>query len=272
MEPEVELKGRALATYNYLAGLTRRGWAWEHLRRDTDFRSAAYLRQSGNVHIERYCHNIHTLDLLNPQPEAESWGLIFFPNPDQSAVDADVFWSETSYPNHIRINVSKRERGEVDEIFDASARLTRIRQLTDYDGDEHVLIQGQACAIQARIYGLSLRSTHPIKMTFDLSGPSKMEHQFKLIKEAHRAYVPADLKNPVWSPQAERLRNGVIALDVTDAGLPLREAAVIIYGEDRVGDEWKPHTRSMKDRLRAQLNNARRLRDGGYRDLLRKKA
>ena len=271
METAVERKEATLSTYNCLAGLTRRGWAWEHLRRDADFRSAAYLRQSGNVHIERYCHNIHTLDLLKPQPEAESWGLIFFPNPDQSAVDADVFWSETSYPNHIRINVSRREPGEVDEIFDASARLTRIRQLTDYEGHEHILIQGQACAIQARIFGLSLRSTHPIKMSYDLSGPSQMERQFKLIKKSQRAYAPINLNNPIWSPRAERWRNGLIALDVTDAGLPLREAAIIIYGEDRVDDEWRPHTRSMKDRLRAQLNIARGLRDGGYRDLLQKK-
>ncbi len=259
-------------SYNYLAGLSRRGWAWEHLRRDPDFKRAAYCRQHGSVHIEQWCHNIHTLDLLKPQPEAESWGLMFFPNPDQSAVEADVFWSEEIYPNHIRINVSPRLEGETDEIFEMSARLTRIRQLTDLKGHEHLLIQGDALAVQMRVFGLSLRSTHPVRMSFELSGPSEMERQFNLIKEANRVYEPCDISNPVWSAKAERFRNGLIALDTVEAGLCLKDAAEIIYGPERVEDDWTQHNRSMKDRLRAQLQTARHLRDGGYRDLLQKKS
>lgn len=260
----------ALEKYNYLSGLTRRGWAWEHLRRDPDFRQAAFFRQKDAIKIDRYCHNIHVIDLLRPQPEAEYWGLIFFPNPDQSAIEADVFWSEASYPNHIRVNVSPRQAGEIDEIFEASARLTRIRQLTDLEGREHILIQGDNCAIQVRAYGLSLRSTHPVKMTFDLSGPSQMEQQFKLIKQARKAYSPCSADNLIWSPKAERLRNGLIALDVIEAGMPLRSAAEIIYGKERVDEDWQPHKRAMKDRLRSQMEAARKLRDGGYRTLLQK--
>lgn len=260
--------GGYLAKYNHLAALTRRGWAYEHLRRNTKFRKAAYARQSGVLKIDHWEDDIYTLDLLGPQPEAEAWGLIFFPNPDQSALTADLFWSETTFPNHISVNVIPRSPGEIDEIYEESRKICRVRQLTDWNGMEHVLVQGQGCALQIKCTGLSLRSTNPVKMSFQLSGPSSMEADFKLLKASRKTYIPHDLDNPHWTPRAERLRDGIIILDVLDAGLNLQHAARIIYGDKRVDEEWFDGQRAMKDRLRQRLENAKNLRDGGYRDFL----
>lgn len=256
--------------YNYLAGLTRRGWAYEHLRRNSSFQKEAFANQSGVITVRHLEKQVYLLDLLKHQPKAERWGLIFFPNPDHTALDADLFWSEKIYPNHIRVSVSRRRPGQVDEIYKLSTDICRLRQLTDLSGNEHVLIQGPSCAIQIRCTGLSLRSAEPVKMSYALSGPSVMEKQFKLIKESRRAYVPVDPKNLKWSPAALRLRNGIIALDVTEAGLPLKDAAIIIYGHDHVAAEWTAPEQHLKESLRQRLRRARHLRDGGYRQFLQK--
>ena len=257
--------------YDYLIGLTRRGWAYEHLRRNTPFRKAAYQHQSGFVRATLWEHDMYLLDMLGPQPEAEDWGLIVFPDPDHSALFADVFWSERVYPNHIRVNVRSRLEDEVDEIFQAATGLCRIRQLTDWNRFEHVLIQGRCCAIQIRCNGLSLRSAHPVKMSFELSGPAQMEREFRNIKKASRAYQPPDPARQQWTPRTISLRDGIIALDVTDAGLPLRAAAEIIHGPPDVAEKWADSGRHMKDRLHKRLMNARLIRDGGYRAYLQKK-
>lgn len=105
------------------------------------------------------------------------------------------------------------------------------------------------------------------KMTFDLSGSTEMGRQFKLIKEAQKAYIPSITNSPTWT----QLRNGLIAPDIVDVGMTLRQAAEIIYGRVRFAAEWTPHTLAMKDRLRSRFDAARKLGDGGYRDLLMKK-
>jgi len=61
----------------------------------------------------------------------------------------------------------------------------------------------------------------------------------------------------------------LIALDVIEAGLTLRDAAELIYGKPRVEAEWASTNRSMKDRIRFRLQKAEKLRDGGYQDFLR---
>lgn len=259
------------AKYNYLSGLTRRGWAYEHLRRNLQFREQAYKYQSGFLTAMLWEHKIYRLDMLKPQPEAEDWGLILFPNPDQTALNADLFWSEITYPNFIRVQISRRLPHEIDEIYQTSAKFCTVRQLTDWSGLEHVLLQGQSCAIQVRCTGLSIRSVNPVKMSYELTGPTQMERQFRLIKQANRAYSPHDATNPHWAPASVRLRDGIIALDVREAGLPLRSAAEIIYGSSKVQIEWTDPGRYMKERLRKRLERARHIRDGGYHQFLQKK-
>lgn len=259
-----------LVKYEYLAGLTRRGWAYEHLRRNNTYRRIAYAHQEDIVSVTHWKHNVYALDQLIAQPEAEDWGLIFFPNPDQTALNADIFWCEDVFPNHIIVQVSPRSSGEVDEIYQSALTLRKVRQFNDLKGREHLLLQGTGCAIQILVTGLSLRSADPVKMSFQLSGPSKMEAEFKRIKKVGRVFLSRDLNTPAWTPARQRLRDGIILLDVIEAGLNLQHAARMIYGDKRVDEEWFNGQRAMKDRLRLRLERATAIRDGGYRTFFQK--
>jgi len=260
---------RYLSTYNYLAFLRRRGWAYEFLRRNQTYKEQAYAGFKQAVTSRHVEHEVYALDLLEPQPDAESWGLIFFPNPDQSALHADIFWCDKTYPNYISVFVKPRAPAEVDEIYEACIRHCRVKHLVDLDKTEHLLVQGEGCAFQVLCTGQSLRSEHPVKMSFELSGPWGLEEQFRQIKATRQAYRPCDLSKPEWTQRTLLLRDGLIALDVIEAGLTLRDAAELIYGKPRVEAEWASTNRSMKDRIRFRLQKAEKLRDGGYQDFLR---
>jgi hypothetical protein len=259
-----------LSKYDNTARLNRRGWAYEHLRRNPVFCQQAWSTSADAVSVKAACYQISVMKLRRPQPGAEAWGLIFFPNPDQSALEADVFWSDDVYPNHIRLHIARRLPGEVDEIFMRTVEHCRVRHLTDWNGNEHMLIRGKACTVQARCVGLSLLANEPVKMSYDLRGPEPMEKRFRMYKTAESVWDDPYPLTVKWTPEAERLRNGLICLDVKDAGLDLRHAAEIIYGVDRVEEDWAV-CQAFRDRMRAFYKRAVALRDGGYRALLQKK-
>ena len=205
-----------LPKYDYMVNLTRRGWAYEHLRRHVVFQEAAYRRQEDVVSLIEYAPRLTLLKLRSPQLEAEAWGLIFFPNPDHTALRADLFWSDETFPNPIRVMVTPKAPGDRDELFERSVKACDIRHLTDCNGHEHLLVKGEGLAVQVRCLGASLLSASPMRMNYHVRGPE------------------------------------------------------IIYGKKRVNEEWTPHRRDMKDKVRAWWRSAIKLRDGGYRALLQK--
>ena len=58
------------AKYDYCARLNRRGWAYEHLRRNSVFCEQAWSAQQDAVSEKIACHSITLLKLRRAQPEA----------------------------------------------------------------------------------------------------------------------------------------------------------------------------------------------------------
>ena len=258
-----------LRRYDYTACLTRRGWAWEHLRRNHGFCRAAWSGDPGPVSRLNACHaRIDLMKLRRAQPDAEAWGLIFFPNPDHTALKADLFWSDEIHPNPIRVTVHERLPGEADEIFERTLKVARVTHFTDWTGNEHLLLRGARCSVQVRCVGRSFLSGAPVKMAYDIHGPSDVTRKYKAFRDAE-TILEEDPCGPLsWSPQAERWRNGLICLDMKEAGLSLRQAAIVIYGKARVEADWMGASSALRDRMRAYHRSAKALRDGGYRRLL----
>lgn len=64
-------------------------------------------------------------------------------------------------------------------------------------------------------------------------------------------------------------RDGLIALDGKRLGASYRDIAIAIYGLERVKAEWVSASRWMKDYVCRLYAKGKKLRDGGFRDLLR---
>jgi hypothetical protein len=255
-----------LVRYNYTANLSRGNWAWEFARRNSALRDDAYAVLP-QLETDRACRDIRLLKLREPDLAAEAWGLLFFPDPDQTALSTHVFWSDQTFPRKIAVHVRDREPGEIDEIFEKGTRLCRIVHLTDAADREHFLVKGANCSIQVRCSGKSLLCGEPVKMEFSVSGFDSPDAYIHALKRAHRVYDP-EATTPTWSRKALGYRNALIALDAQAAGMSYRDTAVIFYGEQRVDEDWSGGSSALKSAMARLLAKGTTLRDGGYRDLL----
>ena len=134
-----------LIRYDYTANLSRGNWAWEFARRNPALRDDAFAVLP-QLETGMACRGIRLLRLPEHDHAAEVWGLLYFPDPDQSALSTDVFWSDQTYPRKIAVHVRDRRPDEIDEIFEKGTRLCRIVHLTDAAGREHFLVKGHAQA------------------------------------------------------------------------------------------------------------------------------
>jgi hypothetical protein len=250
--------------YDYTIGLRRRDWAWEFLRRNPEFAAMAYTHQS-KVQISNSCiPQSKILHLYEPLVPAHYWGLIFFPNPDMQAPAADVFWLPHLDPAIVSVIVSRRRSDERDEMR-AAIDECAIDVLRDPNGTEHLLTRGKYSTAQSICSGFSLlHAREPVKVNLDMRGPGRMEHAFSAYKQAEEILHNGPWR---WTSRTQRLRNALICLDVKDAGLPLRSAAEIIFGAERVADQW-PNNKQFREQVRGYYRTGQTLRLKGYKQLL----
>lgn len=262
----IETLSDLLVRYDYTAGLSRGNWAWEFARRNPALRDDAFSVLT-QLETGTACRDIQLLRLREPDPIAETWGLLYFPDPDQSALSTHVFWSDQTFPRKIAVHVRDRGVDEIDEIFEKGTRLCRIVHLTDAAGREHFLVKGANCSIQVRCSGKSLLCGEPVKMEFSVSGYDCPDAYINTLKRAHRVYE-RETVTPVWTRKGLGYRNALIALDAQEAGMTYRDTAMIFYGDARVAADWDGHSCAMKSEMARLLAKGQRLRDGDYRDLL----
>jgi hypothetical protein len=141
--------------------------------------------------------------------------------------------------------------------------------LLDTVGRQHVVlrtgstslqltIHGEECMISPTTLALHLRSRHDIRTVKD----ALTELEAALSVPEGLASAP-----PLWTAETARLRDALIALDCSRAGLTLRETAVVIYGRQRVDRDWPG--KGLRDRMRRCRQRGHALCNNGYRDLLR---
>ena len=250
--------------YDYTSGLRRRDWAWEFLRRNEAFSKEAYA----NYHIVQRSMsciaNSIVLHLYERCPLAEIWGLMFFPNPDEPAPRADVYWLSGWDPAIVSMFVTSRKAEEKDEM-NAVIDGCQIDVLRDHHGTAHMLTRGEFSSAQSICTGKSLlHAKEPVKVILDPRGPGRMQRALDAYKLAEDILHRGPFK---WTERTKRFRNALICLDVKAAGLSLRDAAEIIYGNERVSSDWA-NQKSLRDLVRGFYRTGQRLSDHGYRGLL----
>jgi len=262
--------GDVVRKYDYTAKLGRDRWAWEFLRRSVEFRNIARAYSSED-HVSRRpgpFPGVTLLKLRRPQPEAEAWGLAFFPNPDQDALQANVFWSAASYPRDVYVHVVHVAPHVVDEFLMLALQRCQITHLTGFDGNEQFILRGAGCAQQVRAGGVSLLAAEPHKMLLTIEGDECLDAKLDTLKKAHSVYGDHVTGPPRWTRQGRELRDALVSLDCKEAGLSYWEMAEVIHGREHVDTIRSRGSRALKDAMRRNLQRGETLRDGGFRDLL----
>lgn len=250
--------------YNYLWRMTRDRWSWEYMRRDPNYIDDANSMSAGDVSAIEVCHSIKVYKSRKPQTLAERWGLIMMIDPTLNAIEANAIWTEEAFPDQVAINVVPRRDGEACEIYDRSVSLCRISHFTDRNGQEFLLTRGNGCLFQSRCSGLSLLCGRPVKMELQLTDFESYDRKIKAQQEGMRVFGnDPDAETPKWTKRTQMLRDGLIALDCLDLDMSKREIANVLYGIQRVNDEWEHG--HMRDAVKYIVSRALALRDGGFR-------
>ncbi|MPZ41506.1 MAG: DUF2285 domain-containing protein [Rhizobiales bacterium] len=241
-------------------------WAWEFLRRNPHYAAAWRASAPRRLPIVTLADGTLLLRLRRRYPLAEHWGLYVLADPSRRARDVPVFWLPTIARRTIRAGCRIAASPTIAGAF-TLARFTAARSaVIGVDGIPVVSLKGDGVSV-----GLAARGWHvltrPAAITFELDAFDDIGAQAECIKLLQRFSEVDDLRKIGRSPWAsdERLRHTLTALD----GKSYREIAIMIFGEERVIEDWNGASRFMKDRVRRLVAKGHDLMDGGYRELLR---
>ena len=69
---------RDRSSYGYTLSLSKRGWAWEFLRRNPQLRKVARRLKAGSVTIGQQDHMVRVATTLAALEPIMDWGILFF--------------------------------------------------------------------------------------------------------------------------------------------------------------------------------------------------
>ena len=256
--------------YDYLLSLTYPGWAWECLRRSPSYCLAARVHGCLKSSIVPHCPNVQISRARSRWLPAEPWALSSFrPPPDCPAPSAPVLWlPEYSAPlitAEADLGGTIRERD-----FDVGKLPYLVHVHFSADGSQHVVLKSPTNHVTLIVTG-PLITLQPVRLKFATTGFAGLEDHLKCLGAlAHIVLGRARALRPDRPGETDRieLRNAIIALDGDHACASRRDIATVIYGASRVADEWGDRDAPLRHRIKRDIARGRRLRDGGYRQLL----
>ena len=238
--------------YKWMAGLPRRAWAWELLRRNADYRAAYHARDAGQ------------------QPISEDWPLFVFEDPDTDARAANVFWRREACADVLPV-VALPEGCEADAGHFLTENLScRIRVHEEPQRDRlHILFAEGGRALQLEIEGAS-RLPEAVLVTPVLPPPDLRRTRLQAVRRLndlmrHRSLRPVHYPR---EPRGLRLARVVQAFDWAEAGASHREIAVALFGRARVERDWHAAHNPLRDHVRRAIARGRQLTQTGYRQFL----
>lgn len=246
----------AAASYRYLDHAGPAGLAWEWLRRDLAYQAIAATSAVavGNVTV------------LEPAPAdcMARWGCLVTPYASLGWTEAPVLWSAAVDASVLQVMALPVEDQQTEpfDLVRSPVGATVVRG----EHREHVLLGSGAGAFRLDVAGGSLLDG-PVALMHDLAGLVDVEPALvalrRFLEFRRTGQLPAD------PPASQRLRRQVLALRVHDAlsmGASIRDVGVMLFGLERVGQEWAGE--ALKSQCRRLIAMARDMAAGGYRELL----
>ena len=256
---------RRLDDYDYARNLDRPGWAWEFLRRNEHYRSDWWTSRADMPRPIRHVSGVIYLRLRRRCPKAESWGLVFFENPEMSADDAHVFWHPDAL-NRIVHCSSSLEASPRNSALSLD-QFRGIRQILSCDDVEYLSVRDCQKSARLVISGPSLL-TGPRALIFNIEGLDRLSPAMEMLQILSSLRDKSHWTPPSWGQTELRLRECLVALDGHLEDRSYRNIAQVLYGNDRVAETWTSDTRFMKDKVRRAVERGVELMNGEYRKLL----
>jgi hypothetical protein len=234
----------------WLKTLSRRGWAWEFLRR-----SPAYCSD--------FSQGLGT--------DADKWGLMRLENPARDARHAGVFWHAEECPSVLPLVAVQDTKFAIPVPFNLDAVACKV-DIHHHDGGDRVdiLFSEEGRFLQLSIEGAKNLSGTPLMM-LALEYPGHVTARAASFRRLNDLMQHGHLRQSLYprDPRAPRLMKVLTALDGALAGLAHREIALQIFNRQRVEAEWGGRQQNLRDQVRRAIAYGQGLMGGGYKQFLR---
>jgi hypothetical protein len=246
---------RDAAGYADLAGLEAPGFAWEWLRRRSDYREQA-LRSLAAPADEPA--------LRREQPAALTFGLHAFEDPGRSALLARPVWAASRLPSVLKaIARPARHHGDAFNLESLEAFATLIESPV-----HRLLLSDGLRSVRLDVAG-SLRPAGVI-LSFELIGLRTIGGQLRALHQL-RALVARGRFMPSLHPPPRRNRRLIALLRAFDAienGATQSEIAAMILDARFERSGWRVEAPSVRARAQRLVRSARQLAAGAFWTLL----
>jgi hypothetical protein len=240
------------AAYAPLLEADRSLFAWEWLRRDRHYASAALSSGRGQRAEERHA--------------ASDFGLVAFEPPSLAVPAARPLWNARAYPYVATVTRGRREAAG--DEFDAGGLGTLARLIIDADG-EHLLLCDGLRAI--RLDGSpGTFSGGSARLIYHLSGLESADRPLLTVRRFLALCRRGTFSRSLHPPEARAGRWIMLlrAFDGLAAGACQREIAERLLTGSAAAPRWRDTEPSVRSRAQRLVRCARLLGAGGYRNLL----
>jgi hypothetical protein len=254
MSPATSCAWPAADHYRYLDGAGLADLAWEWLRRDPGYRRRAH------DHADASADGVTIIEAA-PGDCTDHWGCLNMPGVGLAWIDAPILWSAAVDPSVLKV-VARPARDSEQQAFDLDrcrvpAALARGR------GCEHLLLRSGHGSVRLDILSGTLLEG-PVALLFDFATVDAIEPALSALRRFLHFSRSGTLPRAL-SHGGQRLRRQILALRIHDAiaaGASIRDVGIMLFGIERVRDEWAGE--ALKSQCRRLIALAREMAAGGY--------
>lgn len=258
--------------------MSNAAWAWEFLRRNMDYRLDFTKEHWNRPHMENLSTGTRLVIGKRRYQRARKWGLLFFADPDFTALQTEVFWKPSVFPATVRVKLGDpeietlMERANFCSVSDSVILSQLCCRRILFDSINH----SRHIVLNARRYWFQLYcdSPHPLDdeavIHFRIDGVKHSKQRMKTARqllELHRS-SGGKLSQIGTRKNAQKLQEALIALDVNKADGSYRDIARHLVGDKQTDLEWDSGNCRLKDRARRALAMGKKYRNGDYLTLL----
>jgi hypothetical protein len=234
----------------WLAHLSRRGWAWEFLRRNPE-----YIAMYGNVEAHAPAR----------------WGLLHLADPALNATEADLFWRPEDCEDVLPMTLCPDGASTTGVKLNLEQLSCRIAFAFDAGAQRRdILFSEQGRFLQLAVYGQWDLKTATL-MVPALDQPNGIMARTASLRRLNDLLFDKTMRKVLYpyESRAARLITVLSALDGWLAQMPQREIAAMIFNQVRVERAWNDPCENLRDQVHRAIGYGRDLMNGGYRQFLR---
>jgi len=254
------------------ASETYAGFAWNYLRRNLAYERSYTQIDSHRNRILSYEQSLFRF--ANDHDKlAHGWGLECFESPENTGLEAEVFWRQDAFPGALSVQYhSENHFGNVMELFNLAEFNCLKQHYIKPDGRRISVLKSQNFWLQIAGQPTSVE-TEREPFTVIMDGGNGARRRIDALRQltSLKRDGADDFKLLGRERAFIKLRNGLLAYDIKATGGSYKDVAIALFGAEHVATEWNPTGCFLKARAIRAFKFGERMVSQDYQSLLPKK-